>query len=393
MLHIVDAIFSNCDRRAIALISNNYEITFGELEQFVSEAARALEQYGAKSTGMMRIGLHCPNGIDHIVWSLAILRCNCVLVPIAPELSHAERDEVVLTTGLDAVLCAGGKHWHTSVPVTHTLVTGPWTAHFLLGIRDGRATEIDSHLSPISPALIRFSSGTTGQRKGVVLSHDALYARVTACNAGLRIRPGDRVVWTLPMAHHFAVSIVLYLLHGATTVIAANHSATEIQRTLTQHKGTVLYGAPYHHGMLASHPATTPAASLRLAVSTAAALPAETAARFYERLGVPLTQAMGIIEMGLPLMNLDHPLDKPGSVGRPQPAFTCKIVDESGRELPANEPGELLLRGPGAFDAYLSPGPPRKKSFAMAGSRRGMSPPWIRRVTSIWWDACVLSSM
>ncbi len=361
MPHIVDEIFSQSDRSAVALVAHGCELSFGELECLVNEAAYSLKNAGLDVSRSRRVGLHCPNGIDHIFWSLAILRCNAVLVPIAPELSHSERDEVVTTTGLDAVLCAGGAKWHVQVPHYHHLTVRNWTAQFLTGIRPGSADLIDSHLASIEPALIRFSSGTTGQRKGVVLSHETLLSRVIACNAGLAIGAGDRVVWTLPMAHHFAVSIILYLLHGATTVIAANHSATEIQRVLTENKGTVLYGAPYHHALLASHPATSFFPSLRLAISTAAALPREIAERYSARVGIPLTQAMGIIEMGLPLINLSNPVEKPTAVGRPQTSFSCRIVDESGIDVSEGEHGELMLRGPGTFDAYLSPWEPRDK--------------------------------
>lgn len=358
MTHIVDEIFSRCDRGAMALLTDSHAITYGELEGLVEEAAKILRAAGAGTSGTngeFRLGLHCPNGIDHIFWSLAILRCGAVLVPVAPELSHAERDEIIRTTGLDGVLCAGGKHWHAPAHRICSLAVQDWEASLLTGLLAESPPRGQDALISLNPALIRFSSGTTGRSKGVVLSHETLLARVTACNAGLRIGLGDRVVWILPMAHHFAVSIVLYLLHGATTVLASTHAPADIQRALTMHGGTVLYAAPYHHALLASHPATIPCPSLRLAVSTAAPLPKDVAERFHTKLGIPLVQAMGIIEMGLPLINLAYPLEKPGSVGRPQPAFACRVVDEASRDLPNGEPGELLLRGPGGFDAYLSP--------------------------------------
>lgn len=358
MINIVDEIFNQCDREALAILAGPRAITFGELAGLVNAAAKALELAGVGNrgaAGITRVGLHCTNGIDHICWSLAILRCGGILIPVAPELSHAERDEVVCTTGLDAILCAGDKTWHAPVPRTQALCVQDQEASLLTGFAANSDTYSKEDLDTLNPALIRFSSGTTGQRKGVILSHETLLARVTACNAGLGIGPGDRIIWTLPMAHHFAVSIVLYLLHGATTVLAPTHNPVDIQHCLMAHQGTVLYGAPYHHALLASHPATVACPTLRLAVSTAAPLPIEVAKRFHGKLGIPLTQAMGLIEMGLPLINLAHTIEKPGSVGRPQPGFACRVVDESGRDLPADVPGELLLRGPGHFDAYLSP--------------------------------------
>lgn len=344
MLNIVDEIFRNTDSAALALIAGERQVRYGELKSLMEEAAA---QLGNRSG--QRIGLHCPNGVHHIVWSLAVLRSGGVLVPVAGELSQPERENLVNTTALHALLLAGGKEWHdSSLPRCDLLLADlPAVLHEIPQPAVPGFDELK--LAAVNPALIRFSSGTTGKRKGVVLSHETLLARVKACNAGLKIGPGDRVIWTLPMAHHFAVSIVLYLLHGATTVLEDSHLAADVYGALTKHGGTVLYGSPFHYALLAGYELSEPCPSLRLAVATAAALPKVVAERFHARYRLPLVQGMGIIEVGLPLLNLGHPIDKPESVGLCQPAFEARIVNES------DGTGELQLRGPGIFDAYLSP--------------------------------------
>ena len=103
----------------------------------------------------------------------------------------------------------------------------------------------EAEFSALDPAFIRFSSGTTGASKGVVLSHAKLRERIVAANAALEIGPGDRVLWMLPMAHHFAVSIVLYLYHGACTIIGASHLAEQVLETARATRATVIYGAPF----------------------------------------------------------------------------------------------------------------------------------------------------
>ena len=206
-------------------------------------------------------------------------------------------------------------------------------------------------LEALHPAFIRFSSGTTGKSKGIVISHERLLERVTAANRGLKITPEDRVVWILPMAHHFAVSIMLYLLHGAATIIVNSHLAEDVLSAARRHRGTVLYGAPFHHALLAAEGSGLSWPDLRLAVSTAAALPLATARAFDARYGVPLSQGLGVIEVGLPLLNLDAARAKPGAVGRPLPDYQAEI----------RENGELFLKGPGMFDAYLLPWQPAAK--------------------------------
>jgi long-chain acyl-CoA synthetase len=207
----------------------------------------------------------------------------------------------------------------------------------------------------LDPAFIRFSSGTTGQSKGIILSHRAIAERIAAVNQGLRISPADRVVWFLPMAHHFVASVLLFLEYGATIVISPSHLARDVLDVAAEHHATVLYGAPYHYALLAAEPAHGSLDSLRMAVCTAASLPLDTASAFERRFGLPLTQAYGLIEMGLPVMNLVRARQKPDAVGRPLPGYEIRLRDEQGREVRGQEVGEVLLRGPGMLDGYLTP--------------------------------------
>jgi long-chain acyl-CoA synthetase len=350
-MNIVDEIFRRADREATALIAGDRRLTFGQLQEMTESATDSL----GLERGW-RVGLNCANGVDHIVWSLAILKCGGVLVPVAPELSAVERDEQMRTTAIDVVLCAGGRKWHREAPGNRSLQSvGLQSAVLLHGLSPEPARFDEQALNLLNPALIRFSSGTMGVRKGVVLSHQTLLGRVTASNTHLGLGPGDRVIWILPMAHHFAVSIILYLLHGVTTVLEDSHLGEDVFNALHRHEGTALYASPFHYALLASCESARAVPSLRIAVSTAAALPADTATRFRERFGVPLRQALGIIECGLPLLNDLWPAEKPASVGRSQEGYKTSIRDAQGQAVPEGEVGELLIRGPGLVDAYLSP--------------------------------------
>jgi long-chain acyl-CoA synthetase len=322
-MNIVEKIFQSADRRAVALICEGEEITYGRLIEMTDTAAQPIAASPAA-----RVGLDCPNGIAHVVLALAIVRAGKCLVPIASELSARERERVIRETGVGAIVDSAGAI--RAVPV-------------------GDLAFDENALAALNPAFIRFSSGTTGTSKGIVLSHESLLERVTTANRGLRIGPADRVVWILPMAHHFAVSIMLYLLHGATTVVVNSHLAEDVLAAAREHHGSVLYGAPFHHSLLAAEGSGRPWPDLRLAVSTAAALPLATARAFDARYGVPLSQGLGIIEVGLPLLNLDAAREKPDSVGRPLPGCRAEVRGD----------GELFLRGPGMFDAYLKPWRPR----------------------------------
>lgn len=350
-MNIVDEIFCKSVGESPAIIAGNQQISFSQLRRACDFAAGELGNIKGR-----RIGLHCPNGIDHIVWSLAILRSGGVLIPVAPELSPRERDEQIRITACDMVLCSGGHAWHRETLESKVLnVSGLKPAKALCGLQSEEPSFDQNVLSRLNPALIRFSSGTTGKRKGVILSHESLLARVTASNSHLGLAAGDRVVWILPMAHHFAVSIILYLLHGVTVILENSHLGEHVFRALSVHQGTVIYAAPFHYGLLSSCASAHEVPHLRLAVSTAAGLPLETARAFQNRFGIPLSQGLGIIECGLPLLNDRWPLEKPGSVGRPQKGYEISVRNKDGGILPDESVGELFIRGPGMVDAYLSP--------------------------------------
>lgn len=349
-MNIVERIFQNADRRAVALICGGEEITYGQLIERVEAAARPIAASPAA-----RVGLDCPNGVAHVVLALAILRAGKCLVPIASELSTRERERVIRETGLGAIVDAAGDV--RAVPV-------------------GEVSFDESALAALNPAFIRFSSGTTGTSKGIVLSHESLLERVVAANRGLHIGPVDRIVWILPMAHHFAVSIMLYLLHGATTIIENSHLAEDVLTAATEYGGTVLYGAPFHHALLAAEGSGRAWPSLRLAVSTAAALPLATVQAFAQRFGQPLVQGLGIIEVGLPLLNLARPREKPVSVGQPLPDYTAEVrlAQAPASTSPLRHlggEGELFLRGPGMLDAYLCPWRPRAEILEDGWFRTG----------------------
>jgi long-chain acyl-CoA synthetase len=375
-MNIVERIFQAADLSAPALIDGGTTLTYGQLQELVETASAQLQASGAfKAAGVPRVGLSCPNGLAYVVFALAIVHGGGCLVPIASELSSPERDALAFSTGLHSVVIPAGGEWSHRLPAQSRTIDIPgFSATVLTGLRETAAAQLafdEDKLSALNPAFIRFSSGTTGNSKGVVLSHQSLLERVTAANSVLRIGPADRVVWILPMAHHFAVSIMLYLLHGAGTVIVNSHFAGDILASARAHGGTVVYGAPFHHAQLAAEPSGLPWPGLRLAVSTAAGLPVATAGAFDARFGVPLSQALGIIEVGLPFLNVDAPREKPDSVGRPLPDFSVAVRDGNGLPVPPGEPGELFVRGPGMLDAYLAPWRVREEILADGWFRTG----------------------
>lgn len=352
-MNIIETIAARHPADRVALISGDRRVTYGELFDLARPVAAEIRRHAATAPHpRLRVGLHWPSGIDYIVMSMGILLADACLVPLAEELRDDERNQIIHTTALDFILSpAPSSTTHASDEIQ------PPAFELTPTQRDAPPFPEDA-FQALAPAFIRFSSGTTGRSKGVALTHQTLLDRITAANRGLGLDTSDRVLWMLPMAHHFAVSIVLYLHVGATTVLEPSTLRDDVLATAEKHQASVIYGSPFHYAMLAGDQGNFRWPSLRLAVATAAALPAATAQAFFQRFDQPLVQGLGIIEVGLPLLNLRAAQTKPTAIGQPLPDYETAVVDEHGQPVAAGHPGELLIRGPGMLDAYLVPWEP-----------------------------------
>lgn len=303
------------------------------------------------------VGLHYPSSREYIVYTYALWRCGASVAPIAVELVPEEKEAVCRGIHLTAVISRTNAaqvfitfRADASVPIDEEVV--------LIPFRPGR--QHPDGFAAVNPAFLRFSSGTTGTSKGVILSHETIHDRIQAANVALQLGPDDRVVWLLSMSYHFAVSIVAYLSFGSTILLCKNHFGSTIVQTTARHRGTFIYGSPVHYDLMAHDRSGTQLPEVRLAISTAMYLRDEIAESFYRRFNLPLSEAYGIIEVGLPCINHDRPLEKRGSVGRVLPDYDIRIEDVGlGSEL-----GAIKLQGKGFLDAYYSPWQPREELMA-----------------------------
>ena len=184
------------------------------------------------------------------------------------------------------------------------------------------------------------------------------------------------MLWLLPMAHHFVVSILLYLRvrrdHPAALRLA---SRAPCSSSRSANARASLRVAPPLPAARQGRVRTRASRSVRLAISTADGLRPEIAERFAERFGHPLAQALGIIEVGLPVVNLARAATKPGALGQPLPDYEVWLRGEDGRPSrrrpPPSARGEICIRGPGLLDAYLDPWLPARDILEPDGFRTG----------------------
>jgi long-chain acyl-CoA synthetase len=325
-----------------AFVEDSATVTYAAL-------ATRIDSYAVKLAALRlapgsRIGLCFPNGVDYVALTYALWKINAIVVPVPVECPPEELTEMTASMELFAILSQKVLAYGHSEPLAPEVFV----------MRAHPVPVPDNH--GLNIAFIRFTSGTTNARKGVVLCHETVRDRIAAANRAFRITEKDTVIWCLPMAHHFLITIVLYLGAGATVVLARHVTAKPFLEAVNRWHGTVLYAAPFHYSLLARENSGLQISSVRLAVSTTCALPQNVAEEFFKRFGQPLVPALGIIELGLVTINTDDPRHRWNSVGRPLADFRVKILspDEHGC-------GEVAVAGPGICDAYAAPWQPREK--------------------------------
>jgi long-chain acyl-CoA synthetase len=338
-----------------AVIEGQDCISYGELIAAVEQVAESLRSQGV--CRFHRVGLLCDDSIDYIIASLAILSLSAAIVPISPEQTAEEISDVIDRIDVDFIVAEP----RLLAPINSNLLkesksallpsSGFLRKEFSIEQRAVTATPPAGYFNS-NPAFIRFSSGTTGTSKGVVLSHEAIVDRTDAADKGMQITSEDTVLWVLSMSFHFVVTILLFLRRGATIVLCSNRFPELLLEGITVHRGTFIYASPFHYNLLSRTDLLVGDSlrQVRMAISTAMKLPEQVAEVFYAKYGFELTEAYGIIEVGLPFIKLTGGKDTRGSVGKALPDFELRLDNTDGDGV-----GQIFIKGKGMLDAYFSP--------------------------------------
>ncbi len=338
-----------------AVIEGDQSISYRELIDAAENLASRLKNNRIKPGN--RIALLCNDSIDYIIISLAILAAKAAVVPVSSSLSWDETDAVLDRIDVNCLIFDKPSY---SGPDAEPLFSGfNGGGEFFLLNRKAKDLLPEEYYA-LNPAFIRFSSGTTGASKGVLLSHESIIERTDAADMALRMTPEDVVIWVLSMSYHFVVTILLFLRRASTIVLCGNDFPESFVENIKNRKGTFTYASPFHYHLL-SNSGDIPSdifSGVRIAVSTAMKLPQSTAGEFYDKFGLELSEAYGIIEVGLPFINLSGNPAKRGSAGKVLPDYDIKIENRD-----KNGVGELHVKGKGMFDAYFSPWQSRKEAI------------------------------
>ena len=198
--------------------------------------------------------------------------------------------------------------------------------------------------APGDPALIGYTSGTTGTPKGAVLSHANLLASSESVRLAWKWTADDRLVLALPLFHIHGLGVGLHgtLLAGAAAVLLPRFDPDAVLDAVAAHDATLFFGVPTMYARLADSPRLAELGRLRLCVSGSAPLPPALFDRLAAGSGQRVLERYGMTETG---MNVSNPYDgerRPGTVGFPLPGVELRLAAHH----------EIELRGPNVFSGY-----------------------------------------
>jgi len=343
-------------------------LTFGEIQARRDRMAGVLAARGLRAGD--RLAVQLANGLEFLDLFLASLKLGIVFVPVnvlyrEREVGHivgdAEPKAVVTTPDLAPLVPAGTPAWDVSVLAVEA------------GVADGGPRPDEAGLSP---AVIVYTSGTTGRAKGTSLSQGNLASNARTLIEAWRITAEDRYLAVLPLFHVHGLGngVCSWLASGCRMRLVERFEHDRAEALFEEFRPTLFFGVPTVYVRLLELPAAAArriGERMRLFVSGSAPLPAHVFEGFRAKFGHAILERYGMTET---LMTIGNPYDgerRPGTVGRPLPGVGVRIVGASGGDVPDRETGELLVRGPTVFGGYWRQPEATAAAFADGWFRTG----------------------
>jgi long-chain acyl-CoA synthetase len=364
-VNLVEILLGGGSADAPALVGARGVTSYSALNEMVERLAGQLVSKGVVPGD--RVVVMSGNDEAFVVSYLAALLVGGVVVPLNPLAPPAELEREIVAVEPKLALAAGA-----SVSMLGAAAMKDVVAVDLDSLGDARAPRVDRADDDV--AVLLFTSGTAGPPKAAMLTHGNLAANIRQVldHPGLRFNASDIALGVLPFFHVFGLNVVLgvSLAAGGSVALVEQFDPVATARVISDQKLTVVAGVPtmFTAWIDADIPADT-FASVRLAVSGAAELPADTADGFRSRFGVELHQGYGLTEAApivtsTALMTGSPP---PGSIGPPVPGVEVRLVDADGADVLAGDPGELWVRGPNVFPGYWHDAEATERALTLDG--------------------------
>jgi long-chain acyl-CoA synthetase len=368
-------------------------ISFAELDALSRQFAAWLQAKGLAKGA--RVAIMLPNCLQYPIAMFGTLRAGCTVVNVNPlytarELEHQLKDSgaevIVVLENFGRVL----QEVRHKTPIKHVVVTSlgellgakglivnlvvrkvkkmvppfdlPGALSFKAALSEARGKRVNTPaLGHQDIAYLQYTGGTTGVSKGAILTHRNVIAALLQYKVWLQpaVGAGRPVIITaLPLYHIFSLTVNclnMMVLGGENVLITNPRDIPGFVKELGKHKYTIITGVNTLFNALLNHPdfAKLDFSHLKLAVGGGMAVQKAVAERWKQVTGTPLIEGYGLTETA-PSATA-NPLDVTefsGSIGVPMSSTEIVLRDDSDREVPLGQPGEICIRGPQVMKGY-----------------------------------------
>jgi malonyl-CoA/methylmalonyl-CoA synthetase len=332
--------------------------TYAQLQAESARYAQLFVNLGLRAGD--RVAVQTEKSAAALFAYLGCLRAGLVYLPLNTAYRDLEIEYFLENAEPGLVVCAPER-----LGAVQTLAARRGVAHVLTLDARGRGTLFDAarafpgefstvNVGGDDVAVILYTSGTTGQPKGAMITHRNLAANGLALHRAWGWRPGDVLLHALPIFHIHGLFVACHcaLLNASKMLFLSRFDASEVLRALPQ--ATVFMGVPTYYTRLLAEPSfgSEVCRTMRLFTCGSAPLLPQTFNEFRERTGHTILERYGMTETG---MNTSNPLAGPrlpGTVGPPLPGVAIRLVDAQGNDVANGEVGELLVKGENVFKGY-----------------------------------------
>lgn len=347
----LDAAIANGFAERPAILSQEGVTTYEALLSYVNRFAKILVKIGVKPGE--RVLLHAPNSAQALAAWWATIRAGGVAVATMPMLRASELSAVINKARVSHALTSGNLFAEVRAASKKATILHDRNICLIDDIDDGVGYIETTTFSPVltaadDPALIAFTSGTTGNPKGCVHFHRDIAAMAhTFSRHILQPAPTDIFIGTPPFAFTFGLgaAIVFPAACGAATAIPDKPGFDALADTIAQHKATTLFTSPTGYRALMKLEGDR-LASLHTCVSAGEHLPQATSDQWFERTGIRIIDGIGSTEMIHIFVSARGDDIRPGATGKAVPGYEATLLNANDQPFEGEGEGRLAIRGP-----------------------------------------------
>jgi len=353
-----------------ALVDRRHRVTYAELEARVERVAAKLGALGVGPGDVVTIQL--PNQVEFAYVFFALERLGAVANQIGPDFRSREVEYIIRFSESRAFVCPSRFKGFDYVAMIDELRPRLPDLDLVCVLGGGGAgvVSLDDIIEGDDPAShsltplgvddvmrMAFTSGTTGNPKGVIHSHNTTLSACRNLNGDMGVTDREVFLIYLPLGLNWGyLTLVQSVMAGARAVLLDQWSARESLHLVERERVTFIPTAPASIIGMLNEPEVgrTDLSSLRVVITGGASCPIETIREFRQRMRGHLVELYGMLETGFHTYTrlTDDPETVTGTVGRPASGLGLRVIDERGQDVPLGAEGEIAADGPSVHLGY-----------------------------------------